>query len=402
MFFGIAFHLAAKYVTSDSIFMDDIALTEAHRFPIGKDLGIDKGLCLNLRGRGHYCEACVSACLPGALQLEDAGVVFDEAGCTGCGACLPACPAGAFSLSGFSPQAFLDAIADQREIHIHCSASRSQADGAFVPCHAVLDARLLAAAMGDKCTVFYFHGTDQCADCQKGNAITHLASQQARLQAWLGATLAPRIVVITQSPVSPDQPAQSNEQKLLSRRQFFRQVGSEMLSSAAALFAPGIAEQAVGGDAASFPGDLDPQRPSVYQALLAEHAGGLPWLEGGIPWQDRSVADSCNACGSCARLCPTGALHFQETESTAEITFDLGACTGCGLCDRICPMHALVLQPVTNVAALKLPRRVLRQFQQRHCSRCGDRVVSAANEILCAHCKNERALQEQWLGTLHQ
>jgi ferredoxin len=67
-----------------------------------------------VRGLAHCtgCGACVPACPVRALSLESAqpqgrghkAVVVDAARCTGCGACLPACPRQALVRVGLSSE----------------------------------------------------------------------------------------------------------------------------------------------------------------------------------------------------------------------------------------------------------------------------------------------------------
>jgi coenzyme F420 hydrogenase subunit beta len=56
------------------------------------------------------------------------------------------------------------------------------------------------------------------------------------------------------------------------------------------------------------------------------------------------VADDgiCTACGTCAGLCPAGAIRMSPTaDRRLAPTVDASACTRCGLCERACPaLHA--------------------------------------------------------------
>lgn len=46
--------------------------------------------------------------------------------------------------------------------------------------------------------------------------------------------------------------------------------------------------------------------------------------------------EKCIACGSCMKVCPTGAISLQD----GVLTTDQGLCTGCGKCCDICPPEA--------------------------------------------------------------
>ncbi len=55
-----------------------------------KKIGVDYRIC-------HFCGACVGACPPDAIFLENAHLRIDSS-CTSCERCIPACPLGALYL----------------------------------------------------------------------------------------------------------------------------------------------------------------------------------------------------------------------------------------------------------------------------------------------------------------
>lgn len=52
---------------------------------------VDKETCTG-------CEACVDACPTGAIEMQDGKAVVNEDECTDCGACVDECPTGAIEL----------------------------------------------------------------------------------------------------------------------------------------------------------------------------------------------------------------------------------------------------------------------------------------------------------------
>ena len=48
-------------------------------------------------------------------------------------------------------------------------------------------------------------------------------------------------------------------------------------------------------------------------------------------------ADACISCGSCADVCPAGAI----SQGDAAYVIDAGACLDCGTCSDTCPNGAI-------------------------------------------------------------
>jgi len=369
----------------------------------GAGLSIDEGLCLNLRGRSPSCNACASACVSRALELSEDAVKLNADKCTGCGACLPSCPAGVFRLSGFSPRRFVQALAGKEEAHIHCGASTDSGGGVVIPCHLVLDARLMAAAFAVGTKTFHIHGLAQCEQCEKGNAIEYLNQGQTELECWFGTEMAPRIAREECWSERGEGERGAAHRPQMSRREFLRLSGRRAVVGASQWLVPTEEDDERGAQESFYQGDLEFQRPVMYQALLAEHVAKLPWLAGQVPWRSPSLDERCNVCLACGRRCPTGALHAVETAAERRISRDTALCTGCGLCVRVCPMDAVTVHAVKDAADVLMPRSVVMHRDHNTCDRCGQTFVpQTAGESICAVCRNEQELKKEWLATLEQ
>ena len=361
----------------------------------------DAAACLNIRARMSICAACREACAGRALSLSLDDIALDPSLCTACGACVPKCPAGAMSLTGFSPRDFLRPLQGRTVVHIHCSASRTPEGGVAVPCHGILDARLLAAAHAAGTISFQLHGLGQCGPCPMGSALAGVSSMRGTLQSWFGQG-APEVIVAPESRDEVQAQRWRKELAVRSRRSFLRGAGLRAtVNTAARLLPPGRASDP---DSAARPPPLpDPaqQRPAAYQALLRERVADLSWRQ--LPWRQRSIGENCNACLVCAHRCPTGALTAWHKPAARGIDFEPGLCTSCRLCESICPQRAIVTGEVASVGAVASGRTPLVDRPLAACTACGRTHVPDAKAAgLCHACRKEADLKTAWLGLLEK
>jgi ferredoxin len=366
------------------------------------ELIVEEELCVNLRGRVAHCAACRESCPAGALNPTPDGVDLDETLCTGCNRCLPGCPAGALRSTGFVPSRFLRALIESQQRDLHCRVSSDGGGGIVIPCHGVLDVRLLAAARAEGITELHLHGLNRCENCRFGDARPHITSLVSQLNEWLeeGSLLLDLSPEVERA--RRDTHRHYQDQPHVSRRTFLRFGGAKTVTQAVDWMVPGLAQGEEDEEALPFyQADDYPQRAAAYQQEAALRVGSIPWHTGqALPLKMRRVAGHCSACLSCGERCPTGALHATETAQVRELSFDPLACTDCGLCEAICPQDALITEPVYDPAALK-GRTTLLLRRQRLCLQCRSPFLPAGPEIeICPLCSNEQELDEAWLDML--
>ena len=365
------------------------------------ELVIEEDLCINLRGRMMHCTNCRDACPSDALSLTPDSIDLDHEKCTGCNSCLQSCSAGALRSTGFVPERFIRGHSGQEEIHLYCRASAEDGGGIVIPCHAVLDARLLAASRAEGVKTITLHGLSNCVNCRMGDARAHIESVCSTLQDWMGE-YAPVVDAFprndTQSGVR-----QYQDQPHMSRRTFLKSAGAKTFTRAVEWMVPGLDREEQDDEAIPFyqAGDY-PQRPSQYQQVLASRVHGVPWQDKTVlPWKNRALADNCSGCLSCGERCPTGALQARETTDVRQLSFDIAYCTDCGLCERICPESAMISNFIRKPESVGTGRSVLLHLRQCQCHQCGVPFIPDPPDVtVCPVCSNELDLDEEWLEML--
>jgi len=363
--------------------------------PQGAALSVAEGSCINLRGRLEACNLCQRVCHADAITLTLDEVTIDPVACAGCGACVPACPAGAITHDGFDPEALIAAAIENGVARIGCR--QAGGDVAQVPCHRMLDARVMAALFAEGAQRIELAGLDACRGCPGGDARPALKAARRELTRWFGED-APAIVTAGEQTEARGDAA-AEVRRAVGRRQLLRGAFgalSDLPPEPPAM--PSFGDFAAAGDT----GDGFAAHPVPYQQALARRRTALPFRDDGpVGATGRLIGEDCSGCMVCADLCPTGALGGEVEPGHRLVSFDPALCTNCTLCLKVCPMGAISARALRGVADVMVGRKALFARAERICGTCGGAFAPVrGGGANCPDCENEHEMDDEWLEML--
>ena len=372
-------------------------MTEPDRPPIA----LEADACLNARNKFSTCDLCIKTCPVNALRLGPP-IALDEKVCIACGACLPVCPVGALTGKDSADDLArcVSQVPDARVVELACTRHTAAETGPAESTAVVQTEGCLAALGASAFERLLTNGTerlvvrlDACAGCSIGSlqpkissnvaAVNRLTAASASAESSEGAK--PRIVEIHERDASwKTRQIIPVKNPPVSRRAMFRSFVSEGPRIAAQVL-PTQDDQATGGKAPP----LERRRLIAAMRRQASSEGAAPTVlpDNGLGFVRLAVDAQCTACGVCARVCPTGAIRFEEQNMSFRLTFAASACTDCGACLDLCEPNALSRDGVPSIGVLLSTAPILlRTGALSTCDKCGAKFATTGSGRLCPTC----------------
>jgi ferredoxin len=367
-----------------------------HRFlnKLGRGPAIETRahLCLRTRFARARCRRCQEVCPAGAVSLDGDAVALRES-CSGCEACIAACPAGVFAAPvsrEVSRRSRLRELVEADPKLLVTCAERAPAgsESALVlPCLGGLAKEYLIAAFAWGARHIEIQA-GHCEACAQAAALSQYERSVHEARRLLACFDRPadgiEEVSSAESRMGEGSSSELPPAERLGRREFF----SYFRKRAAQAAAEAPVEASTEEQEARWTHEEHPLRAFLLEVLPALGSPGQAHLPAaGFPVADLIVSPACIGCNVCETLCPTGAIRREvQSESALSLMFTPGRCTGCGICAQACLPKAIGFSEAVDVNELVSgAEKLLIDIKGKPCRICSRPFLGLPGD-LCPRC----------------
>ncbi len=380
--------------------------------------------CLNARVSIKYCTSCFDGCPRNAIELTDSGEIhLKPETCCECALCVSDCPTETFTHRNFDPVELIASVTtlinENAELHLYCQAGKAEqadANDLHIPCHGLLDDRLLIGLRHAGVNRLNIHGLEMCGSCPAQEGARRLVQTFEKTPPTLRDHFPSLHDISTGEALSIATSVKKvadtkKTQKPMDRRKFLDSAIKGVVNAVTLTALNGLPTSVFQRQGNRNDSILPGASECSIKHLPQRHKLALLNLQNG----DISIADTgdknawfyevhghsaCDVCGICSLICPTGALAIEDGGKSIKLNHRSASCIGCDLCSDFCPQEALqllVAHDDTNI--LNESSRLLFEYKKIGCETCGSSFVGDDDHTnLCRSCENEKAVREQWLG----
>jgi ferredoxin len=358
------------------------------------NIKLDTTCCLHTQDRYSTCKTCFDICPVGAIQPGKPPTLnLDK--CQTCLACLPVCPTGAFQADD-AVNGLLTCISriETNRIELVCEQQKNAELGdetgtalRIKGCLAGLGSGvyLMLVALGIERIIVRL---DACSNCEWANLRKQVELQVSQARQLLGMWgKSESLVCWSECMTNMPRSLWDAANPPLTRRDLFRMAAQQGKIAMARAMENKSANQEKnpGYNRRRLLGVVEHLAAPCVETPMQLHDFGFASL---------TVSDICTACGVCANVCPTQALHLEKVadDSSFALMFSARECIGCEACEHVCAPAAITIDhaPFFDQIFGKAEALAVHTGKLRRCSRCHTLIAERNGEELCALCEYRR------------